>query len=72
MRVKHTFAGLEIEPVSVEDSLGRVRALAAAHGLSVYDACYMDLAMRLGLPLATVDDRLAEAARTAGVTRLGA
>ena len=29
--------------------------LASAHNLSVYDAAYLELALRLGLPLATLD-----------------
>ncbi|GMU41978.1 MAG: hypothetical protein AMXMBFR23_28440 [Chloroflexota bacterium] len=45
-----------------------VLALARQHGLSVYDASYLDLAMREGLPLATLDQRLVEAARRCGVT----
>ena len=35
--------------------------------LSSYDASYLDLAMRLGLLLATADARLQEAAKQAGV-----
>lgn len=42
-------------------------ALADAHGLSLYDATYLELAKRLGLPLATLDTRLAQAAKQAGV-----
>ena len=41
--------------------------LADTHGLSLYDATYLELAKRLGLPLATLDARLANAARQAGV-----
>jgi predicted nucleic acid-binding protein len=41
--------------------------LAATHGLSLYDATYLELAKRLRLPLATLDARLAEAAIRAGV-----
>jgi predicted nucleic acid-binding protein len=41
--------------------------LAATHGLSLYDATYLELARRLGLSLATLDTRLAEAANRAGV-----
>lgn len=47
--------------------LEAVAALAREQGLSVYDASYLDLAMREGLPLATLDDRLQEAARRCGV-----
>jgi predicted nucleic acid-binding protein len=39
--------------------------LARSHRLSVYDAAYLELALRCGLPLATLDDKLA--ATAAGV-----
>jgi predicted nucleic acid-binding protein len=41
--------------------------LAREYGLSAYDAAYLELAMRLGAPLATLDRQLAEAATMAGV-----
>ena len=41
--------------------------LAREHGLTAYDAAYLELAMREGLPLATQDKALKEAARAAGV-----
>jgi len=44
-----------------------VAALARTHGLSGYDAVYLDLALRSGLPLATVDENLRKAAKAAGV-----
>ena len=42
-------------------------ALAARHGLSAYDASYLELALRLKLPLATLDKALLEAMTQAGV-----
>ena len=50
---------------------GAVLALAIAHGLSAYDAPYLALAQARGLPLATLDRKLAQAARREGVTLLG-
>lgn len=44
--------------------------LAARHGLTSYDAAYLDLAVRLQLPLATQDDALSKAAAATGVTLL--
>ena len=41
--------------------------LARDTGLSVYDARYLELAARLGLPLATLDTALRRAARKVGV-----
>jgi predicted nucleic acid-binding protein len=41
--------------------------LARSQNLSVYDAVFLRLAMREGIPLATLDRSLARAARRAGV-----
>jgi predicted nucleic acid-binding protein len=41
--------------------------LARTHQLSVYDAVYLELALRRGLPLATLDDKLKTATKAAGV-----
>jgi predicted nucleic acid-binding protein len=38
------------------------------HNLTVYDAAFLELAMRLGLPLATGDEALLRAALDAGVS----
>jgi predicted nucleic acid-binding protein len=59
-------------PVSIHDTaadpaLGPVLDLARTHGLSAYDAAYLELAMREGLPLATQDEALRAAAQRAGV-----
>ena len=42
-------------------------ALARSHGLSAYDAAYLELAVRESLPLATLDERLVTAAKEIGV-----
>lgn len=41
--------------------------LAMRYGLSSYDAAYLELAMRHGLPIATRDEQLKRAASAAGV-----
>lgn len=41
--------------------------LARAQGLSVYDAAYLELALRRALPLATLDDKLKAAAASVGI-----
>jgi len=46
--------------------------LARAHRLSVYDAAYLELAQREGLPLATLDADLRKATAAEGVALLGA
>jgi predicted nucleic acid-binding protein len=47
-----------------------ILVLARAHGLSSYDAAYLELAARSGLPLATRDRRLADAAASLGLELL--
>lgn len=42
-------------------------ALADSHRLTVYDAAYLELAIRAGLPLATLDRELRDAAAARGV-----
>ncbi len=54
-------------PISVEQEppdrmLKEIFSLAREHKLSTYDASYLDLAMRLGLPLSTLDTSLLKAA----------
>ena len=51
------------------DSL--VLLLAANHALSAYDAAYLALALNRNVPLATLDRKLAAAARKEGITVLG-
>lgn len=45
----------------------RALELAERHGLTVYDATYLHLAMDIDAPLATLDRQLAAAARAEGV-----
>jgi predicted nucleic acid-binding protein len=47
---------------------GETLGLARAHNLSAYDAAYLELAMRRGLPLATLDEKLQAAAAAVGVS----
>jgi predicted nucleic acid-binding protein len=53
----------ETEGVSVR----QVLSVANKFGLSAYDAAYLDLARREASPLATLDQSLRAAAKTAGV-----
>ena len=68
-RIRNSLMALpvEIEPVSAGRVWEDVLALADEYGLSVYDAMYLELAIRLQLPLATLDRRLAVAGIGAGV-----
>jgi predicted nucleic acid-binding protein len=62
-------AGIEIEVDSAtfENSLSGTLQLARRHSLSAYDASYLEVALREGLMLATLDDGLRKAAKKAGV-----
>ncbi len=51
-----------------EDAILR---LARTHGLTVYDAAYLDLAVRSATPLATLDRALVAAAKAEGVMLIG-
>lgn len=52
-----------VEQESPDRMLTEILALAREHHLSTYDASCFDLAMRLGLPLATQDKALTIAAK---------
>lgn len=54
---------VEIDHEAATLAFARLSALAATHGLSVYDAAYLELAMRSKLPLACQDGPLRAAAR---------
>jgi len=57
-------------PIRIDAAPNDPIALLAAgrrHHLSAYDAAYLVLAERLGVPLATLDDKLATACKSAGV-----
>lgn len=66
-RLLMTLPILVEEPLALDAALERVLPLARMVGLTAYDASYLDLATRHGLPLATADDQLARAARASGV-----
>lgn len=68
---------LETLDVVVDDetpsrALGRVLDLARAEWLTAYSAAYLELAMRLGIPLASKDADLCDAAERLGVSVLRA
>ncbi len=62
---------IEVDETPSRDTLATIVGLARGHRLSAYDAAYLELAIRLGVPLATVDRRLGEAAQRAGVSLAG-
>jgi predicted nucleic acid-binding protein len=56
-------------PPQVAD-FSRLHVLAGSHDLTAYDVAYLDLAKRLSLPLATLDDDLRKAAMAEGLALL--
>lgn len=61
---------LELHRASIDEVEDYVRPLARRHGLSGYDACYLNLARKLGFPLGTLDRKLRIAAAAEGITIL--
>jgi predicted nucleic acid-binding protein len=62
---------ISIDPETDQQAWGATVRLAARHNLTVYDAAYLELAQRRGLPLATLDKELRNAATAEGVILLG-
>lgn len=54
----------DVPPVG--DQVSNVLPLAREYGLSAYDAAYLELSIRRGAPLATLDGKLQRAAQRAG------
>jgi predicted nucleic acid-binding protein len=80
-RVTGTFrddalADLEFLPISIDQETdrqawGATLQLAVAGGLTLYDAAYLELAIRRNLPLASLDEALRAAAKASGVRLMG-
>lgn len=62
-----TLKALPIRIESLECNASELLGLGLRHDLSAYDATYLDLALRLQLPLATQDAALREAALASGI-----
>ena len=70
-KIVHFLSLLSSLPITIDDETAARAwsdslALARAHSLSVYDAAYLELAIRQGLPLATLDEPLRDALRAVG------
>ena len=61
---------IDIDLASYEKVLDTVLPLADKYGLSVYDAMYLELALRFSLPLATLDKKLIAVCNMAGVAAI--
>ena len=58
---------ITVDVFGLDETLRHVMTLAGEHHLTTYDASYLELAIRLGLPLASLDDKLKATAASAGV-----
>jgi len=58
---------IRVDPETPMRGWQETPVLAARFGLTTYDAAYLELALRMDAPLATLDQDLARAAREAGV-----
>lgn len=62
---------LEVDDQALARAFTHILPLCRSHGLTSYDAAYLDLAMRRGLPLASLDEQLRAAAEACGIKLLG-
>ena len=58
---------ITVDDEGVRAAFGRTSALAEEHGLSVYDAAYLELTLRRALPIASRDKAILAAANRNGV-----
>ena len=61
---------IEPDPESIDQALQQTLHLARQHQLSTYDAAYLELALRKGVPIATLDAELNAAADATGTPRV--
>ncbi len=62
---------LHTDNQTTENAWTRTLALSDRHGLTAYDAAYLELALRRKLPLATLDRELRQVATVENVILLG-
>ena len=58
---------IRVDPITAQQAFSRTMALSRIYKLSSYDAAYLELSIREGLPLATLDKDLRKAAKKADV-----
>jgi predicted nucleic acid-binding protein len=60
---------IDVDAATFAHALSDTLQLARRYKLSSYDASCLELALRLGMPLATLDEDLQKAAKKAGVKK---
>jgi len=62
---------IEVDHDTPARAFAHLLPLGRSHGLTAYDAAYLDLALRRRLPVASLDDDLRASAKALGVRVLG-
>jgi predicted nucleic acid-binding protein len=65
-----TKLNIAVDPDGADRILTDAYRLAVTYGLTSYDACYLELALRRNLPLATLDNELIVACKVPGAALL--
>lgn len=60
---------IDVDSATFQHVFTHTLQLARRYALSSYDASYLEVALRLGIPLATLDEDLRKAAKKAGVKK---
>lgn len=66
-----SFLKIEVDHEASDRAFSHLLPLCRNHGLTSYDAVYLDLAIRRGLPLASLDKDLCACAQLQGIEVLG-
>lgn len=61
---------IQLDEFAHKQAWGETLRLAREHKLTTYDAAYLEMAVRLSLPLGTLDTSLRAAAKKAGIACL--
>jgi predicted nucleic acid-binding protein len=61
---------IALQELQADAVFDRIQSLSREHGLTTYDAAYLDLAQSNGLPVATLDEDLIRACARTGVGRI--
>ena len=69
--LKMTAPDIQTDHETAARAFDHLPPLCRSHGLTSYDAAYLDLALRQRLPLASLDDDLRQAAIGLGIQVLG-
>ena len=58
---------ISVEPIEAERAFEQILSIARAQNLTEYGAAYLELALRTGLPLCTLDGNMRQAAKQVAV-----